>query len=171
MTSRAGGYNSLNHRAGSKHQAADALSRLLTSCSDLNKLEEDIHVMVVTRSNMQALNFPNIDAVDSSDAEIHSTFGDNRPTLLEIIKEQRTHTYCNQVLQDICLPTTSFTYEKYGILVRKAAIDDTIENVVSTSLCKEILHLAHQYFHLTAEGRVNTGYMTRGEDNSIHPTW
>lgn len=43
------------HRAGIKHQATDAFSRLLANFSDRTMLKDDIPIMDVTRSSKQAL--------------------------------------------------------------------------------------------------------------------
>lgn len=45
------------HTAGIKHHAADAFSRFPTNGSDRTVLEDDIPIMVVTPTNMKALNF------------------------------------------------------------------------------------------------------------------
>lgn len=59
------------NRAGIKHQAADALSRLPTNCSDRTILASDTPVMVATRLNKQFLSSLSFNAADDSHAEIN----------------------------------------------------------------------------------------------------
>lgn len=54
------------NRDGNRHQAVDALSRKATNGLYPTGIEDDVQVMVATRSNKWALSYPWIDATDSS---------------------------------------------------------------------------------------------------------
>lgn len=71
------------HSAGIKPPAADVLSTLPTNGSDPAMLEDDIHVMGVTRSNKQALNSQSIDTADGSQAKMNSNIASDPLTLPE----------------------------------------------------------------------------------------
>lgn len=70
------------HTAGIDHQAADALSRAPMNGSDSTMLENDIHIIVFTRSNKRSVNSATVSSADVSHAEINKAVGTNLPTLL-----------------------------------------------------------------------------------------
>lgn len=115
------------HRAGIKNQAANALSRLPMNGSDCTLLEDNISIMVVTWSNMEALNSQSNDAADVSHAKINSTFWNNSLKLLKFIEAHQTDTYWDTFWNYIGLPGTTTTYENDGILLREAPIDGEIK--------------------------------------------
>lgn len=136
------------HRPGISHQATDALSLLPTNGLLRTVLEDDIPVLVVTWSNRQALNSSSAKAVDISQAEINSSFGNDSEILPEIIEAQQSCAYWSPVHQYVSLLNTTLTYDKDFKLVRKATIDGATQNLVPRSLRSRMLSLA-QYSRLS----------------------
>lgn len=62
---------------------------------------------------------------------------------MKFMESQRIDAHCDQVRQYIGLPKTPFTYNKNGVLVRKAPIDGTIQKVVPSPLRTRILKTTH----------------------------
>lgn len=124
----------IDHRATFKHQAVDAIPRLPTNRLDHTLLEDDKHILAVTREKKKSFNSPTIAAADDSHVEMTSTSGKDTPKLFEFIETERTDTYCNQALQYLALPDSVFSYDEYRILARKAPIDGSIQKVAPTSL-------------------------------------
>ena len=138
----------VEHRAGIKHQAADALSRLETTGLDTSTLRDEIPCYVVDEDVQGDVlspggatplypGNPDVMTLVQEEAEILPVTQD------DLIREQKTDPYCKAMMGEVGKSGTQFEVNQYGLLCRRAPLDGSIQIVVPASLRARISFLSH----------------------------
>ena len=142
------------HRAGIKHQAADALSRLETTSTDETELRDEIPTLTEDdKPPTTVLACFDCDELDLNDetcvcttTDTDENDSDGLPSMItdeEFIKQQAEDEYCKEAAKSVGLPGSAFSIDKHGFLVRIAPLDGAVQKVVPASLKDRILKLGH----------------------------
>lgn len=104
------------HLAEVKHQAADALSELLTNRADDTELDDELPVVVITDDN--AINFECIECYDDETSVACVKDPDKQilPILEKIICEQASDAYCDQVRLTVTTPKSASQFTRTASL-------------------------------------------------------
>ena len=159
------------HRAGIKHQAADALSRMPTDGSDQTPLDDAIPTLAVEASHTERSEtqpdpqefVEENDYLDGCPASEHD-FGEiaglpdvlalndkSEPpgeiTITSLREAQQNDKFCQHVRSSLDLPDSPFGVTHEDILVRRSPLDGSLQKVVPFSLIPIILYHAHYPVH------------------------
>ena len=132
------------HRAGVKHQAADALSRLPTDGEDKAPLDDEIPVLVIQHDDEQT-----VSTVVCVHEQYETTDGpaielpDGALTLDALIRAQKTDTFCKRIADTVDTPGSAFNYDRDGVLVRRSALDGSVQRVIPVAFRTHVLQLMH----------------------------
>lgn len=130
------------HRAVVKYQVAHELSRLPTAAVENNELEDGILVMVVIRMKNHDQMSAVLPCWTQKKTRLRKNPYDLRvelPTLSELIIAQSKDVFYEQSRQLVGLMGSAFTYDKNGGLVRKGALDGSVQKLLPTSLRLRLL--------------------------------
>lgn len=128
------------NRAGVKHQAADALSRLLTKGTDNSDIYEEIPIMAVATPALKRLS----NVQDSTPEQTFSETNEPQlPALDELRSAQGADAYCENIRQTVRIPRSSLNSDKNGLLVRHKSTDGSLQKVVTQSIRLITLHSTH----------------------------
>ena len=183
----------VEYRPGVKHNLADGMSRLRTEGGDETPLRDDVPTYTIC-----LVKSPNGEVEDIREGEweeVDDIFENkNRPgmpevtafaveekevmpvTVEELIAEQAKDEYCRSVAESVGKRSSSFAYDRNGVLVRKSRLDGTLQKVVPESLRARILYLSH-YPRLAGHPGGTRMYYTMRRDfywplmaNDVHAT-
>ena len=158
------------HKAGLKHQAPDALSRLTTTGMDDSPIDDEIPDWAP--ESIDALALTNeapttLMLVKDGTTELDDDFPDDPdspgeppsetrlppsadPAVLdepisleELAREQKNDRYCRSVAELVGKPQSQYDVDRRGLLVRQSRIDGALQKLVPVSLRARVLHLAH----------------------------
>lgn len=149
------------HRAGSKQQAADALSRLDTNGNDGSPPDEDLPVFTIR---------------SQCDGEIRVSSNEDDPPLLyeklnegftpfilevfrlsrrqaddlenvlsirENLKAEKNDRECCQATDAVGIPNSKFKIDEHGIFMQISQLDSAVQRYVPRNLCSRFLYLCH----------------------------
>lgn len=142
------------HRAGVKHQAADALSRLPTTGADTTTLEDDLPLMAVQKmdSGASAVHFidaqegdatPAVTIIANAPKALTKHVDDKPSSIQEFLMEQAQDPYCKIAAKSVGLPNSEYRIDQHGLLVRRSMIGGSIQTAVPQSLRSRVLYLSH----------------------------
>ena len=133
------------HRAGIKHQAPDALSRLDTDAFDAQPLQDDLPVFSIDVT--QPLEDPDLyptadpprdqlDVIETTVLAITPVKDiDKRAiSIEELLAAQKQDKSCQRYAHTVGCPGSQFTFDHAGILTRISKIDGALQKVLPTSL-------------------------------------
>lgn len=130
----------IGHRAGIKHQAADALSRPNTERVDDFDIDDDILIMKV---NTHAWSQQNNHNHTTPDKSVTETTEPDIATVNEFFRTQSTYTYCDKIQPTMRIPMLSFKFEKNRLSVILSDIVGDVRIIVAQSVRSTILQIAH----------------------------
>ena len=139
---------SVVNRPGVKHQAPDALSRLLTSGDDQSPLDDDIPCFITdTDSNEEELDHRMEDDYSLTEEEVlalREVAQAVEPiSTPEFLQEQAKDSYCKSLLPETTVDASHFITDQFGIICRKSTLDGALQRVVPESLRERVLYLSH----------------------------
>lgn len=127
------------HRVGLKHQAADALLRLMTNGKEKSILDNEVPVLIIPQEIFAFV--PKTDITDLEFIEVPkglyvpfipevcmlAGIEDNEktelPMLPEFISAQSTDADCRSMFTSVGKPNMSFNVDTDGVLVRVSSLD------------------------------------------------
>lgn len=142
----------VSHRADVKRQAADVLSRLQTNRQDDNDFNYEIPVWPIQRQSRndnhqlscscRDYDGPTVNCEPQPilSAEVNVA---ELPTIAEFVPAQCKDAFCDQIKRLVGTPNCLFKFDKYGLLVRQAPPDESLQTLVPISLHPTILYLLH----------------------------
>ena len=142
------------HRAGIKHQAPDALSRLDTDAFDAQPLQDDLPVFSIDVT--QPLEDPDLyptadpprdqlDVIETTVLAITPVKDiDKRAiSIEELLAAQKQDRSCQRYAHTVGCPGSQFTFDHAGILTRISKIDGALQKVLPASLQPRAIYLGH----------------------------
>lgn len=140
----------ITHRAGIKHQAPDALSRLPTTASDESPVLNDLPLLCVDASLVvedpaidDLADRPHWSKIPALPVVSASKFSETPVTTDEILDAQKTDPWCRQLAETVGSQGSQFAFNSYGLLVRLSRLDGALQVVVPPCLRARILYLGH----------------------------
>lgn len=146
------------HRAVEKQQAVDALSRLSTNVTADRNIDDEIPLLAILQQSRKEERQILCSCQDCDDVTVNSkphqilTAEANDvelSTIADFVLAKRKDAFCNQMKQLARTPNCLFTFDKNGLLVSQASLDQPIHKLVPNHLSPIILYLAH---HSTSAG-------------------
>lgn len=134
------------HRAGVKHQADEALSRLETTKPDEQPIDDDLPLLLITMTGESA------PICYDCDKRGHDTFipeflsiyiSQKPPTLAEIVASQADDEYSKHAMNYVGMHGSLFQVNREGSLVRVSKLDGAIQVFLQKSLQDTILRLSN----------------------------
>ena len=138
----------VEHRAGVKHQAADALSRMETTGLDTRPLGDEIPCFTTVSDipgeglpcrgvTVRLPGIPEVLAVPQEESGLIPV------TVSEILQGQREDSYCRAMTSEVGKAGSHFEVNRIGLLCRKAPVDGSLQVVIPQSLRARVLYLSH----------------------------
>ena len=138
----------VEHRAGIKHQAADALSRMTTTGLDTTPLGDDIPCFTADTdfqnptppcrgTTFRLPGIPEVLAVPEEGSALIPV------TVSEILTGQAQDPYCRAMTSEVGKVGSHFEVNRVGLLCRKAPVDGSLQVVIPQSLRARVLYLSH----------------------------
>ncbi|CAN8061912.1 unnamed protein product [Agarophyton chilense] len=138
----------ITYGPGINHQAADALSQVITEGTDDTQLDDLIptpfkddgpqnytesdDLMVPPNSAP-----PQVNAIDPEEEVLLLI------TIEELLQAQVEDEYCKETAKLVGAPGCLYDYDRFGLLCRRSPLDDALQRVIPTSLRARFLYLAH----------------------------
>lgn len=141
------------HRAGTIHQAAEALSQLATDNEDNTPFMDDVPVLLVSDSpngppdGYLCMDYDCVPAITPCLTEVMTIVDSETtaipPTTGEFLAAQSSDRLCEQLAKTVGTPGLQYSNDRRGYLVLASSLDGTIQKVTPWSRVSRILYLSH----------------------------
>ncbi|CAN8073108.1 unnamed protein product [Agarophyton chilense] len=176
----------ITYRPGSKHQTADALSRIITDGTDDTPLDDLIPTAFtddgpqdytetydlmgtvqseepeVKKNEVYLLDWETVPPI-SARPQVNAITPEEKEllpvTIEELLQAQVEDEYCKEPAQLVVTPGCLFDYDRFGLLCRHSPLDGALERVIPTSLRAGFLYLPH-FPHLAGHPGCQKMYQT-----------
>lgn len=172
------------HRAGIKHQTADALSRIKTNSEDKTVLDDEVQVFTKPQSlfpcasQKKTTDFEVIEERNGTIVplipEVCMIVGNTRDgkvemlTLAEFITAQAIDTDCHAAFTPAGNPNASFNFDSDGVLVRVYPSDGASQRVVPACLHSDFFHACHYSLPADLSGKLRMYYSIKKDSYWTH---